>query len=384
MRFFIYYLLGINAITFILYGLDKLKAKRKKWRTPESTLILFACIGGSIGACLGMKVWHHKTLHKKFAYGIPFIIFMQAAALTALLILSSCSGSADSKSRHTEKASANSLQEKIDSLLREKPVDVGVAVTRNGEYLCQINADKTFPMMSVFKLHQAIAVLDYIHKDSTWALGTKIDITKDMLHENTYSPLKNEHPDGNIRISIEDLLHYTLHMSDNNACDILFDYFGGCTYADSLVKSLGLEHTQIRWNEDAMHQDIMRSYENYTTPNDAIRILEVAIKDTWLKHCLTQCRTGAERLPAPLPEGLVRIGHKTGTGDTVDGHILGVNDIGFVILPDSTPYFIAVFCSNSFLSMTETEKLIADISELTYEHITNSTKQNEHDTTRSH
>lgn len=69
----------VNVFAFILYGIDKLKAKKSKWRVPESTLIGIAIIGGSIGAWSGMKVWHHKTLHKKFKYGIPLILVAQIA-----------------------------------------------------------------------------------------------------------------------------------------------------------------------------------------------------------------------------------------------------------------------------------------------------------------
>ena len=79
-----YYLIAINTITFLVYGLDKLKAKKGKWRIPESTLLLLAIIGGSIGAWLGMKVWHHKTMHKKFKYGIPLIIILQLGVLLYL------------------------------------------------------------------------------------------------------------------------------------------------------------------------------------------------------------------------------------------------------------------------------------------------------------
>ena len=71
------YLVLINVITFIVYGIDKLKAKKGRGRIPESTLLLLAIIGGSIGAWYGMKVWHHKTLHKKFTYGIPLILAVQ-------------------------------------------------------------------------------------------------------------------------------------------------------------------------------------------------------------------------------------------------------------------------------------------------------------------
>ena len=79
-----YYLLAINAVTFIIYGIDKYKAKNAKWRIPEATLLLLAVLGGSIGAWMGMKVWHHKTMHKKFKYGIPAILMIQIALMTYL------------------------------------------------------------------------------------------------------------------------------------------------------------------------------------------------------------------------------------------------------------------------------------------------------------
>ena len=78
------YLLGINAVTFIVYGIDKYKAKKAKWRIPETTLLLLAVLGGSIGAWMGMKVWHHKTMHKKFKYGIPAILLIQIALMAYL------------------------------------------------------------------------------------------------------------------------------------------------------------------------------------------------------------------------------------------------------------------------------------------------------------
>lgn len=84
MNLVLYYIVIINILTFIVYEIDKLKAKKGKWRIPESTLLLLAIIGGSIGAFLGMKVWHHKTMHKKFKYGIPLIIILQLGVLLYL------------------------------------------------------------------------------------------------------------------------------------------------------------------------------------------------------------------------------------------------------------------------------------------------------------
>ena len=71
------YLLAVNIATFFLYGIDKYKAKRGLWRISEATLLMMAVIGGSIGAWSGMRLWHHKTMHKKFKYGIPIIIILQ-------------------------------------------------------------------------------------------------------------------------------------------------------------------------------------------------------------------------------------------------------------------------------------------------------------------
>ncbi len=100
------YLAVINVVTFFMYGIDKwkavsqqeqsqtrldsaerkqlrpkAKAKKSKWRIRESALLGLAVLGGSIGAWLGMKVWHHKTLHKKFKYGVPAIIIIQLAII---------------------------------------------------------------------------------------------------------------------------------------------------------------------------------------------------------------------------------------------------------------------------------------------------------------
>ena len=79
------YLLAVNIATFFLYGIDKYKAKKGKWRISEITLLLMAVIGGSIGAWAGMRLWHHKTMHKKFKYGIPLIITFQVALAVYLL-----------------------------------------------------------------------------------------------------------------------------------------------------------------------------------------------------------------------------------------------------------------------------------------------------------
>ena len=80
------YLAIINVATFFTYGIDKWKAQKSKWRVREASLLLLAVLGGSIGALLGMKIWHHKTMHKKFKYGVPAIIIVQMALFGYLLM----------------------------------------------------------------------------------------------------------------------------------------------------------------------------------------------------------------------------------------------------------------------------------------------------------
>ena len=84
-QYSMYYLLAINFVSFFLYGIDKYKAKKGRWRISEATLLMMAVIGGSIGAWVGMRLWHHKTMHKKFKYGIPLIIILQVALAVYLL-----------------------------------------------------------------------------------------------------------------------------------------------------------------------------------------------------------------------------------------------------------------------------------------------------------
>ena len=92
----LYYLIVINIVTFLVYGIDKWKAKqgsscrrasdhRSSGRISECTLLILAVIGGSIGASLGMKVWRHKTQHKKFKYGLPLILLAQIALIYLIL-----------------------------------------------------------------------------------------------------------------------------------------------------------------------------------------------------------------------------------------------------------------------------------------------------------
>ena len=85
LRIVLIYLVIINVVTFFMYAFDKWKAKKSKMRIRETALLGLAVLGGSIGAWLGMKVWHHKTQHKKFRFGVPAIIIIQLVIIVYYL-----------------------------------------------------------------------------------------------------------------------------------------------------------------------------------------------------------------------------------------------------------------------------------------------------------
>ncbi|MCR4649611.1 MAG: DUF1294 domain-containing protein [Lachnospiraceae bacterium] len=79
------YLAIVNLVGLIIMGVDKIKAKRRKWRIPEATLFLVAVIGGSIGSIAGMYIFRHKTKHLSFVIGMPVILFIQIVLTLVLL-----------------------------------------------------------------------------------------------------------------------------------------------------------------------------------------------------------------------------------------------------------------------------------------------------------
>lgn len=79
-----FYLIAVNVLAFSVYGMDKRKAKANQWRVPESQLLLLAVIGGSVGALLGMRTFHHKTRKPKFYIGVPVILGLQICLVVFL------------------------------------------------------------------------------------------------------------------------------------------------------------------------------------------------------------------------------------------------------------------------------------------------------------
>ena len=275
--------------------------------------------------------------------------------------------------------SLNSLRDEILQSIIKYDAKIGVAVMINDTDTLTVNNCDKYPMMSVFKFHQALAVCDYMQKNGI-ALDSVLNISKDELRENTYSPLRDRYPEGNFGISISELMKYTLQMSDNNACDILFNRILSVKNTDRYIRSLGIDNFSIEMDENDMHENLDNCYSNWTTPMAAVRLINLFLEGgavsgeyyDFIKRTMTECTTGIGRLPYPLKNTAAVIGHKTGTGDkNSDGRYIGINDIGFIDLPNGDRYQIAVFVKDSAENYETTEKIIAEISSIVYKNISN-------------
>ena len=165
------------------------------------------------------------------------------------------------------------LQEQLRRMVADKKAQVGIAVIVDGSDTLTVNNDVRYPMMSVFKFHQALAVADACGRRGV-SFDTLVYIRPDDLRPDTYSPLRDKYPEGNLSLSVGELLKYTLHLSDNNACDILFRVFGGPAATDEYLRSMGLRDFAIEATEDDMHRNLADCYRNWTTPLEAVRLLE--------------------------------------------------------------------------------------------------------------
>lgn len=293
---------------------------------------------------------------------IPSYTIPALAAALILLLPASCT--------HRQQT----LEDRIHNVISGSGASVGAAVIIDGRDTVTVNNDTRYPMMSVFKFHQAIAAA---HRLQGTSPDTLLGITPDELRPDMYSPLRETFPEGT-DISLSDLLGYTLCKSDNNACDIIFSRIASPAWTDSCIRSLGISDFAIARTEADMHDTPSAVYDNWTTPLAAADLLDRFITGRVLSgpyydliyNDMTLCATGASRLCAPIPDNGTVIGHKTGTSDPDQtGKYTAVNDIAFVQLPDGRRYTVAVFVCGA-ADIQSAEKIISDISSEVYSCIT--------------
>lgn len=264
----------------------------------------------------------------------------------------------------------DSLTATISGIITGKSAVVGVQITEieTGTSVT-LNPEYKYPLMSVFKLHLGVTVLNAID-EGKFSLEQGVLINKSDLMENTWSPIRVKYPEGNVTLSIKELLQYTIADSDNNGCDILLKLIGGPMIVENYMHEIGVNAVQIRVSEHDMHQHPDTLYTNWTKLDAAATLLQLVysgkiLKSTtnnFLLETLYSTTTGPLRLKGQLPEGTA-VAHKTGTaGEDNNGVTAAVNDIGIVTLPNGNHLIICVFVRNSKEAFETNEKIIADIS----------------------
>lgn len=263
----------------------------------------------------------------------------------------------------------------VAKILASKNATVGVSVMgmKGGDTL-SFNGNAHVPMQSVFKFHIALAVLHQVDK-GILSLDQFINITKEDVLPDYYSPIRDSFPDGT-SMKLSKLLEYTVCMSDNVGCDVLLKLIGGPAEVEKYLHKNGITDIEIKHNEAIMQSNWSNQYENWTTANCANQLLRKYYKNKkkvlskksykFLWNLMKSTSTGPMRLKGQLPENTI-VAHKTGTsGEDEYGKIAAVNDIGIVFLPNGNYYFISIFVSDSMHSYEENEKIIADISKVAY------------------
>ena len=271
---------------------------------------------------------------------------------------------------------SQNLKKEILQITKGKNATVAVSVLDFGnDKTVHINGNKKLPMLSVFKFHIGLAVLNEVDQGKL-NLDQKILIKKSDLLENTWSPIRERFPEGDIEMPLGLLIKYTVAESDNNGCDILLRLIGGTETVQKFINSKGVRNFTIKVNEEQMHQGFEFMYLNTTTANSANQLLKdfrdkkiVSKTSTdFLMTTMLETSTGKNKIVAQLPES-VPVAHKTGSsGKNEKGLTIAENDIGIVTLPGGKSYALSIFVSDSMESAETNTKMIADISKIVFDY----------------
>lgn len=263
------------------------------------------------------------------------------------------------------------LEKELTAIADSAKGDVGIALIYDGDTLT-VNNDATYPMMSVFKLHQAVALCRMFEENGT-SLDSVMTLRRSELDPDTWSPMLKDHTGEEISLPMKRLLEYTLIESDNNASNEMFVRLMSPAACDSVIAGIIPRGSfEIRFNEAEMQTDHSRAYSNRTSPLGAAILIDRLFTDTlvgksyqeFIKSALLRCQTGPDKISAALSETEgITIGHKTGSGyRDENGRLAASNDVAFISLPDGRHYALAVFVKDFDGTDAEAAATIARIS----------------------
>jgi len=236
-----------------------------------------------------------------------------------------------------------------------------------------VNDHFHYPMQSVYKLPIAMAVL---HRVDAGELGLDSMVAvrpTDFVSPGQYSPVRDAHP-GGTRLTIRELLRFTVAESDGSTSDVALRLAGGPSQVTRYLRSLGVTDLVVATTEQEMGRDNRVQFRNWTTPSGCLSLLRALASPRTLSDSssillmdyLTHGTRGNARLAGLLPEG-TPVAHKPGTSGTIGGVTAATNDIGIVTLPNGRHLAIAVLFANARGSGTARDSVIARASRAAYD-----------------
>jgi len=268
------------------------------------------------------------------------------------------------------------LRQKIKIILDEFGGDVGVALldleTRD---TLSFNGRSHHAMQSVYKFPLAMAVLHQVDKGK-FSLDQKIHVTKKDLLPNTWSPLREKYPNGEVDLTLREILSATVSESDNNGCDILFRLLGGPKKVNAYIHSLGVKGIAIVATEEQMHADWKVQFTNWGEPKALVQLLDLLYQgktlskssNDFLMKIMQDTYTGPDRIRGLLPAETV-VAHKTGSSGNIDetGEMAATNDIGIVTLTNGRHFAIVVLVAHKSADQDRSARVIAEVTKAVWD-----------------
>lgn len=267
------------------------------------------------------------------------------------------------------------LSQRIAKIAAQAQGRVGVACSLPGTKLdCDLNATVPLPMQSVYKLPTAMATLHAVEQGKLRLDQPLRFLPSDIQAPDEYSPLKDEHPQGNVDVPLEDLLRRMIVQSDNVANDIVLRGLGGPAVSEAYVRSLGIAGIHIRDSEKTLNRDERLQERNTATPRALVALLRRLADRSPLtpEHTqlilgwMTTSHTGDTRIKALLPAGTV-VADKTGTSGMGRTFTNADNDAALITLPDGRRLALVVLVADAKAPFAVREKVIAEIAKAVYD-----------------
>ena len=263
------------------------------------------------------------------------------------------------------------LRKSIRSIIESKELKLGLAIYNfETEQHTYINGNDKFPMQSVYKFPIALALLNEVDK-GLLTLSDTLIIDKKNLHLNTWSPLRDNFPNGG-NITVAELIEYVVKFSDNNGSDIALNLAGGPEAIQRYLKSNNIIDIQIKNSELEIQSSWDVQYDNCAQPKEIINLLKLFYNRKILKPKSYDClwnimedtKTGSIRKLLPSN---AHVAYKTGySGVGRSGVIAAQNCIGIMRTIDGSMVAFAIFITNSKESEATNYSIIAEIGAKIY------------------